>query len=136
MEWIVGFYGKIPARGDFVVSGVPPAVVDVLDGWMRACLAARRAAPEQSREPSWREVPAWYFFATVAEIQLGGIWLPSIDRVGRTFPLVLVTDAGSAGVDWMDQAEAIGITAVTEDLLPDPAGFAAFVADPGGEVAR
>lgn len=176
MARISGFYGKIPARGDFVGGGLPPAVVDALDNWMRACLASSRAALGEAWEPSWMEAPIWRFFAPVAAVELGGVWLPSIDRVGRTFPLVLATEAASAGPVWMDEAEAIGLAAVTEDLppdrlagrlaaveadpctpapewwtegaphrragriassgLPDPAGFAAFLADSTGETVQ
>lgn len=127
-----GFYGKIPSRGDFVGSGLPPAVVDALDGWMRASLAASRDALGADWEPSWMEAPVWRFFAPVAGCALGGVWLPSIDRVGRCFPLVLATDAAAAGPAWMDGAEALGFAAVTGDLPPDAlsAGLAALAAAP------
>lgn len=127
-----GFYGKIPARGDFVGGGLPPAVVDALDGWMRACLAASRDTLADDWEPCWMEAPVWRFYAPVAGVLLGGVWLPSIDRVGRTFPLVLAADAASAGPTWMEAAEELGIAAVTADLPPDALAtrLGALAADP------
>jgi type VI secretion system protein ImpM len=127
-----GFYGKIPVRGDFMGEGLPHAVVDSLDGWMRASLAASREALGEAWEPIWMEAPVWRFFAPIAGCALGGVWLPSIDRVGRTFPLVLATDAAAAGPAWMDGAEALGFAAVTEDLPPDAlsARLAALGPDP------
>lgn len=132
MERLTGFYGKIPARGDFVGAGLPAAVVDALDGWMRASLAASRDTLGDEWQPCWMEAPVWRFFAPVAGLLLGGVWLPSIDRVGRTFPLVLVTDSTAAGPAWMDSAEELGIAAVTADLPPDVLGtnLAALGADP------
>lgn len=119
---MTGFYGKIPARGDFVGAGLAVAVIDELDGWMRACLVASREALGESWEPCWMEAPVWRFFAPVAGVWLGGVWLPSIDRVGRTFPLVLATDAAKAGPAWMEGAEDLGVAAVTADLPPDVLG--------------
>ena len=127
MARLGGFYGKIPARGDFVGAGLSPAVVDAFDGWMRACLAASRTALGEDWMPCWMEAPVWRFSAPVAGVALGGVWLPSIDRVGRAFPLVLATEAALAGTAWLDAAEAIGIAAVTDDLPPD--ALAARLAD-------
>lgn len=114
-----GFYGKLPSRGDFVGTGLPAAVVDAFDGWMRACLAASSKALGDDWVDCWMEAPVWRFITPVAGTALGGVWLPSMDRVGRWFPLVITTSAGDAGPAWMDQAEALGFEAVTGDLVPD-----------------
>ncbi len=127
MARVSGFYGKIPARGDFVGAGLPRAVVDAFDGWMRASLEASRNALGDDWQACWMEAPVWRFAAPVAGVPLGGVWLPSIDRVGRAFPLVLATDAACAGSAWLDAVEQIGIAAVTADVPPDT--FAARLAD-------
>ena len=39
----IGFYGKIPGRGDFVQAGLPRAFVDPWDAWMQRMILASRA---------------------------------------------------------------------------------------------
>lgn len=114
-----GFYGKLPARGDFVGSGLARPVVDALDEWARACLAASSGALGESWVDCWMEAPVWRFAGDVGGAELGGVWLPSMDGVGRWFPLVIATQAEAAGPAWMEQAEALGYEAVTADLAPD-----------------
>ncbi|HET9148768.1 MAG TPA: type VI secretion system-associated protein TagF, partial [Acetobacteraceae bacterium] len=56
-----GFYGKLPARGDFVRAGLPGDAVDAFDGWARASLAeSRRALGEEWRD-CWMEASVWRF---------------------------------------------------------------------------
>ncbi|HQT85675.1 MAG: type VI secretion-associated protein [Acidiphilium sp. 37-64-53] len=114
-----GFYGKLPARGDFVRGGLSTAVVDALDDWMRACLHASQDSLGESWVDCWMEAPVWRFFATIGGQRLGGVWMPSMDSVERCFPLVIATDAARAGPAWLAGAEALGFDAVTTDVTPD-----------------
>lgn len=116
---MTGFYGKLPARGDFVRSGLDGAVADALDDWMRACLVASQAALGDTWLDCWMEAPVWRFFTTIGTAGLGGVWMPSMDKVERCFPLVIATEAAMAGTAWMAAAEAAGFEAVTEALAPD-----------------
>ena len=38
-ERIVGFYGKMPSRGDFVRRGLPDSFVDPWDAWLQDMMA-------------------------------------------------------------------------------------------------
>jgi type VI secretion system protein ImpM len=116
---MAGFYGKVPARGDFVRGGLPAGVVDALDEWMRACLMASQDALGDDWVDCWMEAPVWRFFANFGGQMLGGVWMPSMDKVERCFPLVIATDAAQAGPAWMAGAEALGFDAVTADVTPD-----------------
>ena len=128
-EVACGFYGKIPARGDFVRAGLPRGFVDAWDDWLQAGLAASRDRLGEAWLPAWLEAPIWRF--ALAGGVCGphaalGLWMPSVDRAGRHFPLTLACVAacpvavllGSAA-GWLDQAERIGLAALEQDTPPE-----------------
>lgn len=119
MGRVSGFYGKLPARGDFVRAGLPGGVVDALDGWMRACIVASQDALGDGWFECWMEAPVWQFFCAIAGDVWGGVWMPSMDRAERCFPLVILTDAAQAGPAWREGAEQAGFEAITGDVTPD-----------------
>ncbi len=121
---MLGFFGKLPARGDFVRVGLPEDFVAPLDSWCRDCLAASRRALGEGWEEAWMSAPIWRFRlppgACGAQAVLG-VWLPSMDRVGRHYPFILCALAATlAGLEqggpWADAAEAAGLAGVVEDL--------------------
>lgn len=108
----IGFFGKIPATGDFVAAGLPRAFIDRWDRWMSMELAAR---PDEGELDSrvWRfSVPAAIF----CDQPCAGVWRMSEDRVGRRYPFAIVavgvvpepTDA------WFDAAANLARSAVEE----------------------
>lgn len=130
-----GFCGKVPARGDFINIGLPRRFVEPWHDWMQRVLAASRLALGKDWEAAWNEAPIWRF-ALSPDIcgpdAVLGLWMPSIDSVGRQFPLTFAT----AGVDvdelirdaarFLAAAEAAGLAALERDLTPDE--IAALVA--------
>jgi len=88
----IGFYGKLPSHGDFVSMGLGHSLQSALDAWMQAGLQAAQQELGEDWKRRFRSMPAWRFIierglwgpATVA-----GVLLPSLDRVGRSFPLVI-----------------------------------------------
>lgn len=114
----VGFFGKLPTRGDFVRSGLSPALVSAWDGWLQSVLPARSAPwpADDATRPCWR-------FALMAEScgpsDVSGVVLPSLDRVGRRFPLLLAVEGGTASDAVLDDLEQLGGEAVAGGLQPD-----------------
>ena len=96
-----GFYGKLPCQGDFVTRRLPWEFTEIWDAWMqRSLLAAREQLGERWLE-HYLSTPVWRFrlAAGLAGPQgWVGLWFPSVDRVGRHFPLTIATpvpaDAG------------------------------------------
>lgn len=91
----VGFYGKLPSHGDFLSRRVSEAFIDPWDAWLRDSLAASHAA----LGPQWLDVyltsPAWRFVCAAGvcgPAPVAGVLAPSVDRVGRYFPLTIVTE--------------------------------------------
>jgi type VI secretion system protein ImpM len=125
----IGFYGKIPARGDFVQMGLPRSFVAPWDAWMQRVLTASRAALGESWAAAWREAAVWRFVLSPGICGPGpvlGLFLPSVDRVGRYYPLTLAAVAArgsaaalmEAGSGFLDAAECAGCDALAQDLPP------------------
>ncbi len=120
-----GFWGKLPARGDFVGRGLPEPFRRRWDRWAAAHLAGREGWPPgglRLRIASGGRAAA-------------GLVLPSADAVGRRFPLALFLLAdGLPGPEalepWCEAALQAAATPDPEALwqalaaLPAPTGNA------------
>jgi type VI secretion system protein ImpM len=127
-----GFFGKLPARGDFVRSGLPGNFVDRWDEWLRPVLAGSRELLGADWLPSWLEAPVWRFALAprlCGASSVLGVMLPSVDRAGRHFPLTFAILPAGAAADscpesgeasaWLDAAEAAGRAALERALAPE-----------------
>lgn len=85
-----GFFGKLPSRGDFVDRRLPHRLVQRLDDWIQESLALCMESDEDW-EDAFHDSPCWRFTTGLGGDPpgLAGVILPSQDRVGRSFPLVL-----------------------------------------------
>jgi type VI secretion system protein ImpM len=120
----VGFFGKLPARGDFARAGLPRRFVDPWDGWLQLVLPASQAILGDAWEPAWLEAPFWCFVLPphlCGPEAVQGLWMPSVDRVGRYFPLTLARLGGTGSIDggFLSAAEAAGCAAIAEDWAPE-----------------
>lgn len=95
-----GWFGKLPGAGDFAQRRLPPAVVERWDGWLQRGMARLR-----EREAEWLR---HYLQAPVLHGHVGAglidgrawrvVLMPSVDAVGRYFPLsVMAPEASAAG---------------------------------------
>ncbi|HEY3786490.1 MAG TPA: type VI secretion system-associated protein TagF [Steroidobacteraceae bacterium] len=88
----VGWFGKIPALGDFVGRGLPASLLRPWDEWLSAELSEARALLAESWAASYRQAPTLCFVLGPGSLDgqaWQGILLPSVDRVGREFPLTI-----------------------------------------------
>lgn len=120
----MGFFGKIPARGDFVRGGLPRAFVDPWDSWLQRVLSDSRDRLGALWLPAWMEAPIWHFVLPAGHCGAApvlGVWMPSIDAAGRHFPLTLarVGTLPERPGEWLAAAEAVGLAALQLDLAPD-----------------
>ncbi len=91
----VGFYGKLPSHGDFLRRRVSDAFVGVWDGWLQECLAASRASLGDRWLDIYLTSPVWRFACAAGVCgpsPVIGVMVPSVDRVGRYFPLTLAAE--------------------------------------------
>ena len=89
-------FGKIAACGDFVRVGGPDADVERLDACVDAAIARAHTAGGAARPVGLsrtREVAFVEVGVTSAWRGLAGVIVPSVDAVGRAYPLVLAVTA-------------------------------------------
>ncbi|MGX2030701.1 MULTISPECIES: type VI secretion system-associated protein TagF [Methylocaldum] len=124
----VGFYGKLPALGDFVSRRLPRHFIDHWDQWLQSAIAASR---EQLRD-SWLDVyltsPIWRFGLSAGVCgsdAWAGILMPSVDKVGRYFPLTLAVPVAEPqnlpflfrrDCGWFEDLEALALSGLENDF--------------------
>jgi type VI secretion system protein ImpM len=124
----VGLFGKLPSRGDFLREGLPRDFVDGWDAWWQRGLALTQQRPQEEWRDAWLEAPVWRFALPPGLCGVHGVlglWMPSVDKAGRYFPLTL---AATAAADWaplvpsltpfLDEAEEAGRDALELDVAP------------------
>lgn len=121
-----GFFGKVPAKGDFVLSRLPRSLVDPWDAWLQAAMAASRQALGDAWLDCYLTSPVWRFVlapGVCGGSGVAGILIPSVDRVGRYFPFLVAaplavceTLPARAASPWFDRAEAIALRALDDDF--------------------
>jgi len=123
-----GLFGKLPARGDFVRENLPRDFTDAWDAWWQRGLADTQGRWSEGWVDAWLEAPVWRFLlppGLCGRSGMLGLWLPSVDKVGRYSPLTI---AAAASCDWLPHvgamtaflvaAEAAGRDALDHDLAP------------------
>src|SRR5882724_4478562 len=88
-----GFYGKLPCKGDFLQRRVTQEFVDTWDAWLQQCLLTSRQSLQERWLDAYLTSPVWRFALAEGVCGSGayvGVMVPSVDRVGRYFPLTLV----------------------------------------------
>lgn len=128
-EHLTGFYGKIPATGDFVGRGLPGSFVRTWDRWVAAHLA-----PLQS-SGAWPDHLALRFILGFGgDVPMAGIVLPSHDRAGRRFPLTVASpvpaptsNLASTAAEWFAAIENVADAARQGEFSADE--FAAMLAE-------
>jgi type VI secretion system protein ImpM len=144
---VCGWYGKLPALGDFATRRLPPAMVTRCDTWLSAGLAASRRELGGEWLDLYLTAPIWRFAwsaGLAGDETWVGVLMPSVDRVGRYFPLLLAAPCpaeepaeGVAGAaeDWLDR-----LADTAQDCLQPGASLdsleAALAADPLPATAR
>lgn len=105
----VGWYGKMPAAGDFVHRRLPRNLIAWWDKWLQYGLAALRQSIDDGAERAYAAAPIWNFAIPAGPgagvVQLGSI-APSRDRVGRAYPLcaMLAVPADSFRRELLEEA--------------------------------
>jgi type VI secretion system protein ImpM len=122
----LGYYGKLASRGDFVSRGLPQSFIAPWDAW----LAAGLRISQQQLGDDWLNAylvsPLWRFALAAGVCGPGavvGVLMPSIDRVGRYFPLTVaqmlgpdqsLAALGSAPNAWFEQVETLMLGTLEE----------------------
>ena len=119
----IGYFGKLPAKGDFVGAGLSEAFLGPWDLWCRGFLAGAREGLGEGFEAAWMEGPIWHFLlpaGACGPLAVLGVWVASVDKVGRHFPFVACAFAAASvdletGGGWLEMAEEVVLSGVVED---------------------
>ena len=122
-----GFYGKVPGLGDFVSRRLPRAFIDYWDAWLQSVIATSRMQLGEHWLNTYLSSPLWRFVLSSGHCGThpwAGVLMPSVDRVGRYFPLTIATSlsaganpfaAAAAATEWFEEAEALALSALEAD---------------------
>lgn len=131
----MGFWGKIPARGDFVRWGLPREFLEPWDEWLGGVVVGARELLGGAWEAAWdAAAPCRFLLAPglCGPWQVAGVWVPSWDRVGREYPLTFAMEVrGNAAFEappFFGHVEAAGTAALHDGL--DPAALTARMLEP------
>jgi type VI secretion system protein ImpM len=110
-----GWFGKLPALGDFASRRLPPAFVQALDAWLQQGLAAA----VEARGADWLDLYLrarprrfWIAAGLLERRAWSGVLAPSVDGVGRRFAFTVAAPAPDAQAlldapGWGDAVEAL-----------------------------
>src|SRR5579872_6326200 len=95
-----GLFGKLPAKRDFVTANVSRRILNVWEPWLQSGLGRSKQMLGQGWTDAYNRAPIWRFwlgsdFCGEATI---GAFMPSVDGVGRPFPLAIFAGEGDISV--------------------------------------
>lgn len=134
-----GWFGKIPSTGDFITRRLPVPFRDTWDQWLQQALEGSRERLGAGWDERYQAMPPWRFLLSpgmAGAEAWAGVLLPSVDAVGRRFPLTLASALPAqalnlaatlqAAAAWFEAIEGVALDAL--ELRRDVAAVDAAVA--------
>ncbi|SON55885.1 type VI secretion-associated protein, family [Hartmannibacter diazotrophicus] len=132
----IGLFGKLPVKRDFIAINIPQPILEPWEKWLQQAVAASRHQLGNAWQDLYLTMPIWRF--RLGRKVLGsaacGAIMPSVDGVGRFFPLSLLAlgegeqefalPMADRADDWFEAAEAAMLTALDQEA---PAGGEAIL---------
>ena len=88
-----GLYGKLPAYGDFIFRNLNSAFINPWDEWLQYFISGSQEQIGDDWLTIYLSSPIWRFVLSPGVIDTNmwaGLMMPSVDRVGRYFPISVV----------------------------------------------
>ena len=147
---IPGWYGKLPSLGDFASRRLEADFIEPWDLWLGEGLQAQRSTFGEGWLDAYLDTPPWRFLLSPGalrgvrpELAFAGVLVPSVDRVGRHFPLTLVASLSrlpelaaefDALLAWLHRLEDTALDALQGDwTIDDLENALADLPPPSGE---
>lgn len=95
----VGYFGKVTTHGDFVSRRLPDDMLQAWDAWLQQCIQTSRQQLCNDWLSHYLTSPVWRFAIAPGVLSRdgwSGVMMPSVDRVGRHFPLMLAAPCNGA----------------------------------------
>ena len=124
----LGFFGKALTHGDFLSRRLPRPFISAWDSWLQAALAESREKMGDYWLDAYLTSPIWRFALSPGACgpdAWAGVLMPSVDNVGRYFPLTLAARVHhpgrlpslfSTGSEWFDKLELLALSALDDDF--------------------
>lgn len=119
-----GYFGKVPARGDFIQGNLPADFCASWSEWLQAVLAVSREQLGEAWLDCYLTSPIWHFALSgdvCGETGMVGTLMPSVDQVGRHFHFTIARPVREAPVcfwqhrDWSTHAEETVLQVLDDD---------------------
>jgi type VI secretion system protein ImpM len=131
IQTTAGWYGKLPGLGDFASRRLSDEFIHAWDAWLQEVLRATRGTLGEGWLDCYLTMPIWRFVllpGLVGPTGWAGVLMPSVDRVGRQFPLTLALSLPSyvaaahavfRGGQWLAGLEGAALSALDPTRGPD-----------------
>jgi len=156
-------FGKVPSKRDFVAPHAPRDFLNVWEPWLQGGMSASRQSLGHQWQDAFLKAPIWRFWlgADLCGTTVIGALMPSLDGVGRYFPLTVFACAEEGAAiappeldpqeAWFATAEDFLLSTLEPDMsfeqisagldqLPSPsapvAGSGPAMPLPGGMITR
>jgi type VI secretion system protein ImpM len=122
-----GLFGKLGAKRDFIALATPRAFLEAWEPWLQSSLAASRHQMGERWQREFLTAPVWRFWlgADICGTTVAGAIMPSLDGMGRYYPLTLhaIADPGvpilppdvDAQDEWFGTAEEFLLATLSVD---------------------
>lgn len=125
-----GAFGKIPGLGDFLRLNLPVSFVQAWDDWLQNGMLAVQEILGDGWNDAYMSAPIWRFTlpaGLAGQSAMSGIFMASVDRVGRQYPLTLAIPHPSgapamthfANRTVFEQLEDIALSALDDNSTRD-----------------
>ncbi|WP_221801118.1 type VI secretion system-associated protein TagF [Oceanobacter mangrovi] len=121
-----GLFGKVPQQAEFVSHFLPRELTELWHQWLQASISVSKEQLGDSWLDYYLTSPVWHFALSPGLLSpqaVVGQMMPSVDEVGRYFPVALMQegryDPWSAylnGEQWYHSAESLLLKVLDEDM--------------------
>jgi type VI secretion system protein ImpM len=129
----LGWYGKLPSLGDFASRRLPAGFIEPWDNWLCAGMLDWRTRQPESWLARYLTGPSWRFVLSPGLLDARaplwiGVLMPSVDRVGRYFPLTVAQPLAQMPKDaamienlleWLKDLDDLALGSLQEDWTAD-----------------
>ena len=132
---IPGWYGKLPSLGDFASRRLEADFIEPWDLWLADAMQVHRQSLGEGWVEAYLDSPPWRFLLSPGVLRgidsgqiFAGVLLPSVDRVGRYFPLTIAASLArvpaaaaefEALLAWLHRLEDTALDALQGDWSID-----------------